>query len=125
MELFTLLQGGAPRQISDVNQSICHCGTFSSKSIPSYIARVPFSQNFRNFRRKWNTRVSSVPLKNFKTKKQKSLKRWARFPVWNFVFHLHVSKKSYLKSHFVYSTNRKFSHFLRLIVFKYIHLFSQ
>ena len=50
-----------------------------------YYGRFPFSQNFRNFRLggKWNTFRRFVPLENSQ-KKVENLKRWARFPGWNF-----------------------------------------
>ena len=49
------------------------------------VGRFPFSQNFRNFRfgGKWNTFRRFVPLENSQ-KKVENLKRWARFPGWNF-----------------------------------------
>ena len=47
--------------------------------------RFPFSQNFRDFRfgGKWNTFRRFIPLENSQ-KKVENLKRWARFPGWNF-----------------------------------------
>ena len=47
-------------------------------------AFIPFSQNFRKFRfgRNWNTFRPFVPLEN--SQKVENLKRWARFPGWNF-----------------------------------------